>query len=100
MGFQSVALPIASSYLAKYIRRKAGFSAFEVNMDTQQNVYVYVEKNIFKKLLMYYSQTFGEGKDSYMFGVRYRWRTRSWVGLELDNNQNVKGQVEYIIPFD
>jgi hypothetical protein len=100
VNFEAVALPIASSYLSKYIRRKAGFSAFEVSIDQDQNVFVYVEKTVFKNLVMYYQQTFGPDTDSYLFGARYRWRPRSWVGLEFDNNQDIKGQVQYIIPLD
>jgi hypothetical protein len=100
VGLEGLAYPLASSYLSKLIRRQAGLSDFEVSVDPDQHVYIYIEKEILDNMLMYYHQTFGPDLDSYLFGARYRWRPRSWVGLELDNNQEVKGQVQYIIPVD
>jgi hypothetical protein len=100
LGFEGIVLPLASSYLSRYIRRETGLSDFEVSVDPQQRLYVYIEKDVFENLVMYYQQTFGPDTDSYLFGTRYRWRPRSWVGLEFNENEDLKAQVQYIIPLD
>jgi hypothetical protein len=100
VGFEGLAYPIASSYLSQYIRRQAGLSDFEVSIDPEQHVYIYIEKEIFDNLVMYYNQTFGPDMDSYLLGSRYRWGPRSWVGLEINDDRDITGQVQYIIPLD
>jgi hypothetical protein len=99
--FENVLLPLASEYLSRYIRQKAGLTDFELSLDREQRVRVYIESEVVDDLVMYYRQTFSpDSIDSYLFGARYRWRPRSWVGVELDSDENITPQVEYIIPLD
>jgi hypothetical protein len=105
-GFEDISvgstlLPFATAYLSKYIRREAGFVDFDLSLDRDQNLQVYIEKEVFDNFVMYYSQTFGpDNEDDYLFGARYRWRPRSWIGVELDSNEEVTPLIEYIIPLD
>jgi len=99
--FSGLALPFATSYISRYIRREAGFSDFELSLDESQNVLVYLEKEVFNNFVMYYTQKFGpDVTDDYRWGARYRWRPRSWVGFEVDNDEEITPQVQYIIPID
>ncbi len=101
MDFGGVVLPFATSYLSRYIRREAGFTDFEISMDREQNLLIYLEKEIFDDLVMYYFQKFGpDSEDDYRWGARYRWRPRSWIGFEIDNDEEITPQIEYIIPLD
>jgi len=101
INFGGTVLPIATALLSQYIRREAGFADFEVSFDENQNIMVYLEKEVFNNIVMYYSQTFGpDADDEYYFGTRYRWRPRSWVGIEIDSDNAVIPQIEYIIPLD
>jgi len=104
-GFESIdlgtVLPIATSYLSQYIRQKAGFSDFEISMDQDQNVMVYLETEVFDNVVMYYRQKFGpNAEDDHLWGARYRWRERSWVGFEVNNDEEITPQIQYIIPLD
>jgi hypothetical protein len=95
-----VALPFATSYLSRYIRREAGFTDFEISFDQEQNILIYLEKEVLDNVVMFYRQKFGpDAEDEYQWGSRYRWRPRSWVGFEVDNDEDITGLVEYIIPI-
>lgn len=101
VDFTGVALPLATSYLSRYIRREAGFSDFEISFDREQNILIYLEEEVFDNVVMYYSQKFGPtAEDDFLWGARYRWRPRSWVGFEVDNEEKITPQVEYIIPIN
>jgi len=96
-----MALPFATSYLSRYIRREAGFTDFEISFDRDQNILIYLEKEVFNNVVMFYRQRFGpDTQDEYEWGSRYRWRPRSWVGFEVDNDEDITGLVEYIIPIN
>jgi hypothetical protein len=104
-GFNNIditgmSLSYATSYLSRQIREKTGLSDFEISLDERQNLFIYIEKEVFNNVVMYYSQSFGPDQlDNYLFGARYRWRPRSWVGLEINNNEEVTSRVQYIIPL-
>ncbi len=94
-------LSVATSYLSRHIRRSAGFTDFAFSLDERQNVLIYLEKEVFKNVVMYYQQRFGpDEEDEYLFGARYRWRPRSWVGFEYDSEEEITPRVEYIIPLN
>jgi len=104
-GFDSIdmstMLPLATSYLSGYIRREAGFTDFEISMDRDQNLLIYIEKEVFDDVIMFYEQKFGsEADNEHLWGVRYMWRARSWVGFEVDNDEEITPQIQYIIPLD
>ena len=104
-GFSDVdltgmSLTYATAYLSRSIRRKAGFTDFEISFDERQNLLIYLEKEVFDNVVMYYRQSFGpDQEDNFLFGARYRWRPRSWVGLELNNDEEITPRVQYIIPL-
>ncbi len=101
VDFSSMVLPFAASYISRYIRREAGFTDFELSLDRNRNIRIFLEKEVFDNMVMYYTQKFGpDAEDDYLFGARYRWRRRSWVGVELNSDEEITPQVEYIIPLD
>lgn len=104
-GFSDVditgmSLSFATSYLSRHIRRKAGFTDFEISLDERQNLMLYLEKEVFDNVVMYYRQSFGpDAEDEYLLGARYRWRPRSWVGLEFNGDDEITPRIQYIIPI-
>ena len=99
--FETVLLPFASNYLSRFIRKQTGLTDFELSLDHEQRVRLYIESKIFDNMFMYYQQTFNPDEEYYYrWGARYRWRPRSWVGFELDSEDDFTPQVEYIIPLD
>ncbi len=99
--FESLFLPLASSFLSRYIRREAGLLDFEFQLDPKQRLRIYIEGEVLDNLVMYYRRTFGPVTyDTHLWGARYRWRPRSWVGFEVDNDESITPQMQYIIPLD
>jgi hypothetical protein len=81
----------------------AGFSRFELTFNLQNNVVIDLEKELFDNFFLTYSQTFGEGSN-YIWGSKYRFRPRSFVGfkhenLDFQDKQDWVYFVEYLMPI-
>jgi hypothetical protein len=93
-----------SGLISRYVRDVAGFHRFELTVLPQKSVVIDLEKEVFfDNLLFTYNQTFGEGTN-YIWGTKYRFRRRSYVGFRYENLDSQGRQdwvyfIEYLMPL-
>jgi len=92
-----------SGLISQYVQEMAGFSRFELTFNLQNNVVIDLEKELFDNLFLTYNQTFGEGTN-YVWGSKYRFRPRSFVGFRYENldfqgKQDWVYFMEYLMPI-
>jgi hypothetical protein len=93
-----------SGLVSRYVEEMAGFHRFELTFDINRNVVIDLEKELFDKFFLTYGQTFGEGSN-YIWGSKYRFRPRSYVGFRYENldfqdKQDWVYFIEYLMPLE